>query len=210
MYKKILKIFITLFVVLCALSLWFNRTPQRHTPRDQNIVVSPANGKVIAIIKEKDKILSFFKKGIQNNVEIPSIPAPYTAIVIEMNITNIHAQRAPIDGTIVYQKHIPGRYKNAVFSKNKEYLAQENEKTIQFFKNEKTTIGVIQVAGILARRIQSFKHTNDTVHKGEIFGRIVLGSQVVVVVPDNIDIQTHIGDALIDGESVIGKLKNTD
>ncbi len=205
-YKKIVKILALLVVFLSLTSLWFNRTPTRHIPQDQNAIVSPANGKVIAIINEQDTILSFFKKGIQNKVEISSIPTPYKAIVIEMNITNIHAQRAPIDGTITYQEHISGKYKNAVFSKNKEYLARENEKTIQFFKNEKTTVGVIQVAGILARRIQSFKHINDTVHKGEIFGRILLGSQVVVVVPHDVEIQTHVGDILIDGESVIATL----
>ncbi len=210
MFSKKRTLFYSLLGIISILVLffaWFNRVPQRTIPQGENIVVSPANGKVIAIQEEQDQILRFFKKGKENLVSLPLINPLYKAIVIEMNVSNVHAQRMPIGGKIISKRYIPGRFQNAVFSKNKEKLAEENEKMVHIIKNDDTTVGVIQVAGILARRIQSFVNEGDVLQKGDIFGRILLGSQVVLVLPDDAQLNVKVGDVLIDGESIVATLK---
>ena len=204
--RKILFSIAAAFLLLTLFFAWFNRTPERTIPQGEDIVVSPANGKVIAIQEEQDQILRFFKKGRENVVSLPLINPPYKAIVIEMNISNVHVQRMPIGGKIVSKRYIPGRFQNAVFSKNKEKLAEENEKMIHIIKNDDTTVGVIQVAGILARRIRSFVNEGDVLQKGDIFGRILLGSQVVLILPNDTHLNVKVGDILIDGESVVATL----
>lgn len=204
------KITYTILFIITILTLffaWFNRVPQRDIPSGEKVVVSPANGKVIAIQEEQDQILRFFKKGRENIVSLPLIKPPYKAIIIEMNISNVHAQRMPIGGKIIAKHYIPGRFQNAVFSKNKERLAEENEKMIHIIQNDTTTVGVIQVAGILARRIQSFVDVGDILQKGDVFGRILLGSQVVLILPNNAQLNVNVGDTLIDGETVVATLK---
>ncbi len=200
--KKRFFIFILFFSLLFLGVQWFNRVPQRNIPKEENTIVSPADGKVIAIIQSNDHILNFFKNGIKNTIDFDS-KKDRTAIVIEMNIWNIHAQRAPIDGIITEKKYIPGKFHNAIFSKRKEYLAEENEKMIHTIHG-KIDLSVIQVAGILARRIQSFKKQGDEVKKGDVIGRILLGSQVVLVLPtEKVKIFTKIGERVKDGESIL-------
>ena len=208
MTKKQKAIYTILFLITISslFFAWFNRIPQRHIPQATNAIVSPANGKVIAIQEEQDQILRFFKNGRENVVSLPLINPPYKAIVIEMNVSNVHVQRMPIGGTIISKRYIPGRFQNAVFSRNKERLAEENEKMIHVIKNDNTTVGVIQVAGILARRIQSFVNEGDVLQKGDIFGRILLGSQVVLILPNNAKLNVKVGDVLTDGESVVATL----
>jgi phosphatidylserine decarboxylase len=188
---------------------WFNRSPDRNTPNNKKSITSPASGKIIDIIENNKKILSFMKDGVVNNVEIPQImEKPYKAIIIEMNLKDIHVQRSPIAGELIYQKHISGKFKNAVLSKYNRTLAEENEKTISFFMNEENVVvGVIQVAGLLARRIQSFNPVGTYFEKGEKFGRIIFGSQVVLILPFNTKIEKKIKDTLIDGESILATIK---
>jgi len=208
-YKKILTFLGATILFIALFVLWFNRVPERTIPKDPHLIVSPANGKVIAILHEEDAILDFVKKGIENEMYIPKIQPPYQAVVIEMNIWNVHAQRSPLTGVVEDKRFVPGKFANAVFSNEKEYLARENEKMIHIIGNESIRVGVIQVAGILARRIQSFVEPGDSLKKGEVFGRILLGSQVVVILPEEIPLKTKVGDIVIDGESVIAEIPAT-
>ncbi len=203
--EKIILLFTLLVIFFTLFVKWFNRTPRRKIVQDQKAIVSPANGKILEIIENSDVVLSFVKEGVLNHVKIPPImEKPYTAIIIEMNLGHVHAQRSPIEGKLIYREHIPGKFKNAVRSKNNRTLAQENEKTISFFSSKsRFTVGVIQVAGVLARRIQSFGEVGKYYQKGDIFGRILLGSQVILILPQNAHIQSQKGDQVIDGETVI-------
>jgi phosphatidylserine decarboxylase len=204
LYKKILVVILFLSLFLFAFVSFFNRTPARNIPMNPNAIVSPAHGNIIHIEKSSDPKLHFFKRDIENTLELYDFPTPYQVIVIQMDPSHVHAQRSPIHGTLAYEEHIPGKFKNALFSSDKHLLAHENEKHFSLFKNEDIQIGVVQVAGIMARRIQHFIPANTQIRKGDIFGRILLGSQVVVVIPDSVEIIVNISDTVIDGESILG------
>ncbi|MBP6925614.1 MAG: phosphatidylserine decarboxylase [Candidatus Pacebacteria bacterium] len=208
MPNKLKHIFITIvsLVGLCALAiLVFNRTPQRIIP-DGNVIIAPANGEVIYIQTADSEDISFFKKDVENQLTLHNMQAPYTIVVIEMNVKNIHAQRMPISGTISYQEYISGQHKNALRA-GAETLSRENEKNVIIIQNEDLSVGVIQVAGIMARRIRSFVDIGDTLEKGDIYGKITLGSQVVLVLPSDVTLLSQVGDVFIDGETVVAEYK---
>jgi phosphatidylserine decarboxylase len=202
-YKKLLSALTIIFVGAFSFVLYFNRAPERITP-EGNVVVSPASGDVIHIEEVNTNNISFFKKDLENTLTVQGIEPPYTIVVIEMDPADVHVQRAPISGQVVYQKHTDGYHKNALWSENVHKLANENEKNIVVLENEEISVGVIQVAGIMARRIVSYVSPTNKLEKGDIYGRIKLGSQVVIIVPADIPLNISTGDALIDGESIIG------
>jgi phosphatidylserine decarboxylase len=84
-------------------------------------------------------------------------------------------------------------------------IVNTNEKTVTVFKNETDTIGVIQVAGKAARRIRNYAGINEVLNKGQIYGRILLGSQVVVLIPENRTIDVTVGQRIVDGETILAK-----
>ena len=199
------KIYVGLFAVCTFLILfyiYFNRVPDRVIPQG-NVVVAPANGKIIGIEEVDQNMISFFKNDIENKLTVNKIDPPYKIIVIEMNLKNVHVQRAPISGEIIDQEYFEGKHKNALSSDNLEQLANVNEKNLIVIKNDSLSVGVVQVAGIAARRIQSFVKINDRLDKGDIYGRILLGSQVVLIIPGSVSLNVKVGDVLIDGESII-------
>lgn len=181
---------------------FFNRVPERIIPKG-NVIVSPANGDVIHIEEVFDNELSFFKKDIENSLIIQGMHPPYTVVVIEMDLGNVHVQRAPIVGKVTYQEHFEGSHKNALTSENIEQLSRVNEKNFVVIKNEKISTGIIQVAGLAARRIQSFVDVGNNLEQGSVYGRILLGSQVVLIIPASAQLLTKVGDVLIDGETII-------
>lgn len=203
-YKILITVVVIIFTITIACVMYFNRVPDRSIPKG-DFIVSPAHGRVIHIEHVESEMVHFFKKDIENILDIQEMKPPYYIVVIEMNLKNIHAQRAPIDGEIIHQEHFSGAHKNAISSLNVEKLANINEKNFLVFKNSEVTVGVAQVAGIAARRIQSFVDIGDVIHRGDVYGRILLGSQVVVILPANVILDIHIGETLIDGESIIAQ-----
>ncbi|PIR66670.1 MAG: phosphatidylserine decarboxylase family protein [Parcubacteria group bacterium CG10_big_fil_rev_8_21_14_0_10_36_14] len=207
-YKHITyRILFTFGVLTCFIFFgwqWFHRIPDRDIPAN-SVVVSPANGRIIYVEKVDNETIHFFKNEVEQIVDTGMKQSPYVIIVIEMNIHNVHIQRAPITGIIVLQDHMQGVFKNAIFSDDKVHLANTNEKTLTVFENENGgRVGVVQVAGILARRIESWKVKGDKVAKGEPYGIIKLGSQVVLILPSYIEPLVEIGQVVVDGETVIG------
>jgi len=202
MYKRILYAFLIFLVLLFSFVTYFNRSPNRDIPKG-NVIVSPATGDVIRIEKADANTISFLKKGIGNSLTVNGMEPPYNIIVIEMDPTDVHVQRSPIQGEVIYQEHFAGRHQNALWSPDVTELANENEKNIIVMQNQDISVGVIQVAGIMARRIVSFVSPTDNLEKGEIYGKIKLGSQVVVILPESLTLKVSLGDALVDGESVL-------
>ncbi len=196
--------FLILVFALALFFIYFNRTPNRVIPRS-SVVVSPANGKVIAIGKAETEKIIFFKEGIQNELEACGVTLPAHVVVISMNLQNVHVQRAPVDGVVTYIEHYQGKFKNALIGKHRTELVNGNEKNLIVIGNANETIAVIQVAGFLARRIKSYVKIDDEVKQGDKIGFIALGSQVVLVIPETRELEVKIGDVLIDGETVIAK-----
>ncbi len=207
--KKFLKYFIVpviaLVIIFAILMAIFNRTPNRDIPTDMTAIISPAHGTVIGVEPITDDVLAFIKKGTVNEISVPDTLIGGTAIIIEMRPKHIHAQRAPVGGVVTYVEHIPGRHANAVFNDNLIELAAENEKTITIIKSDSgKTFGVVQVAGMVARRIVNDMEPGDTVARGDIIGRIKFGSQVLLLLPPDVEPTTSIDEVIIDGESVLG------
>ncbi len=181
----------------------FDRVPDRTTP-EGDIIVSPAMGKIIEIKDIDESHLSFFKEGVANDLEIEKVTLPAHVIIIEMNLSDVHVQRSPIAGTVHYQNYFPGKYESAI-GRDKFDLVNLNEKMLTVIGNDRETVGVIQVAGKVARRIETYVGPNDEMKAGDVYGRIRLGSQVVLVIPRTRKLQINVGDKVIDGETVIAK-----
>jgi phosphatidylserine decarboxylase len=202
--KYIMTILFTTILALTLFVLYFGRTPLRLTPSDANIV-SPANGKIIALDEISTEHVTFFKEGIQNELEARGVTLPAHVIVIQMNLKNVHVQRSPITGKVLSIEHIDGKFKNALFGKNRDQLVNLNEKNLTVISNDQETVGVIQVAGIVARRIKSYVSQDESVIQGQKIGFIALGSQVVLVIPQARTLQVKVGDIVVDGETIIAQ-----
>ena len=173
-------------------------------PPNANII-SPANGKIIAIDRVDTEHVTFFKEGIQNELEVHGVTLPAHVVVIQMNLRNVHVQRSPIDGEIISTEHFDGKFKNAIYGKDRAQLVNANEKNLIIIANSQETVGVIQVAGILARRIKSYVSIGDEVNQGDKIGFIALGSQVVLVIPETRILLVKVGNKVTDGETIIAQ-----
>jgi phosphatidylserine decarboxylase len=209
--KWLQRLFYTL-AILCLLCvafyrIWFLRQPERTIPTEANVLVSPANGVVVAVKKWNTE--SFIETKGHNgaiNVWTKDVDTAGTVISIQMDPLNVHYQRAPFDGKLIAEKYTKGDFNNAIVMSNEYGIRFENEHNELLFE---TTTGnkykVIQIAGFLARRIEDYLQPNQTVKRGQVIGLIKLGSQVTVLLPHNIQPLVKTGDVTIDGETVIGK-----
>ena len=178
------------------LSLWcvyFFRDPERFTPIESNLVISPADGKVLNISDSNSPdILGDTKK------------LKYKKISIFMNIFNVHVNRIPLSGKIIWLKYVPGTFFNASLDK----ASEKNERMIikiDIGKNK--YIYVVQIAGLIARRIKCDLNENQKVTTGERFGIIRFGSRVDLYLPPEIKINVIEGQTTIGGETIIADLK---
>jgi phosphatidylserine decarboxylase len=195
-------ILIIFIVLLIAFIAYFGRSPARTIPKD-TAIISPANGKIIAITTTDTECITFVKEGVTNNLDAWGITLPARIIVIEMNLRNVHVQRAPITGEVICVQHFKGKFKNALYGKGRDQLVNANEKNLIVIQNADESVAVIQVAGTLARRIKSNVHVGSEIEQGDKIGFIALGSQVVLVIPESRELKVKVGDRLTDGESVI-------
>jgi len=198
MKKALNKVYIGLHGIVMFV---IGKAPKRIIPTG-NGIVSPAHGKVIEIRTVQNSDIIFEKKGIQNHVVIPELIFPAQIIIIEMTPLDVHIQRAPITGTILHMDHYRGGHKNAM-GKSMLEIVEENEKVIALFSNKKEKVAVIQVAGLAARRIRNILEVGDEIQKGDIYGQIRFGSQVVVIVPYVRKISVKVGDKVVDGETIL-------
>ncbi|MCS7053679.1 MAG: phosphatidylserine decarboxylase family protein [Ignavibacterium sp.] len=179
---------ISFSILLMIFTLNFFRDPDRNTPELENIVVSPADGKVLFV---KEIIDNRF---INGNAKI---------VAIFMSPLNVHVNRIPISGKIKYLKYHPG-----------QFIAAFEEKASE--KNERNEIGIeskfgkvlfIQIAGFVARRIVSDLKIGDEVKIGERFGMIRFGSRVDVIVPSNWTPKVKENDIVRAGETILFEIK---
>jgi phosphatidylserine decarboxylase len=175
-------IFVSLFFL--GLSINFFRDPDRETPKLKNVVVSPADGKVILI------------KKLSNN---KYVPGNAKQISIFMSPLNVHVNRIPVTGNVEYIKYFKGKFFQAFTDK----AAEENERTEFGISSEFGKIFFTQVAGAIARRIiYEIKEKEDVV-MGERFGMIKFGSRVDVIVSEDWHEKVKKGDKVTAGETIL-------
>lgn len=172
---------VTLFI------LQFFRDPLRNKPSKKNVILSAADGKVIAIEKMTN---------------------PYTnkssvKVSVFMNVFNVHSNKCPVDGKILEKYYYPGKFLNAALSK----ASLENERcAITIQTKEKKIITCVQIAGLIARRILCYKDKGDEVKAGERYGFIKFGSRVDLYLPTNASIKVNLGQTVKNTETIIAEI----
>ena len=211
MYFKILGA-VLLGLILIAILFYFIhflRLPEREIPEDEAVFVSPADGKIIAIIenptedailyKNNRKVLDQFTEGLGSGA---------TMVSIMMTPMNVHYQRAPSDAILLEQVYVAGRNKNAIKNSKSLSATLQNEYNSMLFEREDgVRYRIIQIAGVVARRIVSYVDVGDEVNQGDVIGLIKLGSQVTIIFDGNVEVVAKVGDVVIDGETILAKMK---
>jgi len=178
---------IILLLAVFLFTLNFFRDPDRTTPGGENVVISPADGKVV-LIKEVREDEYMKTDAIQ--------------VSIFMSPLNVHVNRFPISGKVGYFKHIPGEYLVAYEEKS----STRNERTHIGVENAKTKVFFKQIAGFVARRIVAPIAVGDNAVAGERFGMIKFGSRVDLFVPKHATIRVKLGDITAAGETIVAEL----
>ncbi|MBS3097638.1 phosphatidylserine decarboxylase [Candidatus Woesearchaeota archaeon] len=181
----------------------------KYTLKDKKVnppfgdnIVSPATGKVLKIIKISDKKKIKIRKGLLGLVETTTkgiIKEGYL-ISIFLRLYDNHINRAPVNGKVVSVSHSNGKFRNAHSLK-----ALRNEKTEIVFDSDIGRIKMLQIAGYVARRIETFIMPGQIVEKGQSIGLIKLGSQVTIVLPASIKLKIKKGQKVKAGLTVIGE-----
>jgi phosphatidylserine decarboxylase len=179
--------FILLGVFLLVFSLNFFRDPERTIPAGENIIVSPADGKVLLI---KEVLPDRF------------IDEPSWQISVFMSPLNVHVNRIPINGKVAYLKYVEGEYLVAYHDKADE----RNERSEIGIESRHGKVFFTQVAGYIARRIVYDLKEGDNVKMGDRFGMIKFGSRVDVIVPKKWNIKVKEGDIVTAGETILYEL----
>jgi phosphatidylserine decarboxylase len=182
-----LQIIILLTVFLFIFNLFFFRDPERNVTAGNDVIISPADGKIIDI-----RVVN----------ENKYIHARVNMISIFMSIFNVHVNRIPVNGSIEYLEHQDGIYKAAFRDKSSEM----NEQSITGIRTTQTKILVKQIAGFIARRIVNNLKVGDKVKSGERFGMIKYGSRLDVFIPLSSEINVHLNEKVKAGETILAKL----
>ena len=178
-------------VVLTLWCAYFFRDPERVTPIRDGLVISPADGRVSAI------------EEVIPPVELDLPREPVTRISVFMNVFDVHVNRSPLDAAIRRIAYVPGLFVNADLDK----ASLDNER--QAFTLERTNgqrIGVVQIAGLVARRIVKFVNEGEHLSAGQRFGLIRFGSRVDVYLPKGAKSLACLGQRAIAGETVLADL----
>ena len=177
--------------LLTLFTLWFFRDPERNTPQDSNLIISSADGKVCLIDEAYPP------------EELSMDSQKMKRICVFMNVFNVHVNRSPIKGVakdIVYKK---GQFLNASLDK----ASDKNERSSLVINTDNgTKIIVVQIAGLIARRILGFISVNHNLEQGERFGLIRFGSRVDIYMPLDAATKCVVGDTVVAGESVLASL----
>jgi phosphatidylserine decarboxylase len=185
------------YVSLAALAYvaYFFRDPARVVPLREGLVVSPADGKVSLI----EKVRPPAELQIGNDERL--------RVSIFLSVFDVHINRAPIAGRIAKSIYVPGLFVNAALDK----ASEDNERrSLVIATPASGDIAVVQIAGLIARRIVTFVKEGDTVGVGERFGLIRFGSRVDIYLPPGHGCLVAVGQRAVGGETVIADLKSSE
>lgn len=177
------------FFVLTLFICWFFRDPDRVIPGDEKSLISPADGKVIVVEKLSGS---------------EYLTGHCIKISIFMNIFNVHVNRVPFDGVIQKIRYSPGKFINASFDK----ASVHNERNALVVKtDDEKEYAVVQVAGLIARRIVNCVKEKEKINKGDRYGMIRFGSRLDLYLPHDFDVAVQVGEKTKAGTTIIGYMK---
>jgi phosphatidylserine decarboxylase len=178
-------------VILTAWCAYFFRDPERVTPLRDGLVISPADGRVSAV------------ESVVPPPELDLDRDLVTRISIFMNVFDVHINRSPVDARIARMAYIPGLFVNADLDK----ASEDNERqALTLELSNGARLGVVQIAGLVARRIVKFVEEGDRLVAGQRFGLIRFGSRVDVYLPKSVNSFVSVGQRTIAGETVLADL----
>ena len=178
-----------------GLTIWcyyFFRDPERVTPDRPDLIVSPADGIVPPI------------EPAVPPAELGMPDVPLTRVSVFMSVFNCHINRAPVAGKVQAVAYRPGKFFNASLDK----ASADNERNSLCIRmDDGRDLAVVQIAGLVARRIVCFVKSGDGLETGERFGLIRFGSRLDVYLPEGVDPMVRIGQTMVAGETVLAELK---
>jgi len=180
--------------VLTAWCAYFFRDPQRVTPVREGLIVSPADGRVSRVAN------------VVPPAELGLGDRPLPRVSVFMSVFDCHVNRSPMAGKIERIVYKAGKFLNADLDK----ASEDNERNSLVIASGTVRIGVVQIAGLVARRIVSFSREGDVLAAGDRFGLIRFGSRLDVYLPEGTKPLVAEGQTSLAGETVIADLKNAD
>jgi phosphatidylserine decarboxylase len=176
-----------IFLILILYTFFFFRDPDREIPADPNAIVAAADG-IVADITEVE--------------EIDLLKTKTRRVGIFLSIFDVHTNRAPVAGKIIYRQHREG----VCFDARSPQCSEKNEALTWGFENPRGTFVVRQLTGAIARRIVAWAQVGDELHKGERFGMIRFGSRTEVYLPLAADVLVEVGEHVAGGSTIIARL----
>ena len=177
------------FVLLLLCTIAFFRDPDRAAPTDPNVIVAAADGTVMDIVElEENEVLKNESRRVG----------------IFLSVFDVHTNRAPIDGRVVYRQHRPGLCLDA----RRPDCSEKNESMTWAFENARVTVVVRQITGAIARRIVAWANVGDELKTGERFGMIRFGSRTELYFPLSATVLVKVGDHVAGGSTPIARLPN--
>lgn len=182
-------IFYPLLIILCGLILYFFRDPERISPDDDSLVLSPADGRVVLI---------------QETEEYEYMGGPATQISIFLSPLDVHVNRVPVSGNLEYVKYYPGKYLMAW----EDHASEMNERA-HFGVRHTSGIKILfkQITGFMARRIIYHLKEGERIEAGQRFGIMKFGSRMDVLLPENCKVKVKKGDRTVAGESILAQIE---
>jgi phosphatidylserine decarboxylase len=174
--------------IIALFVLQFFRDPPREVPGDAKTVVSPADGRIVAVEKAHD----------------PYVDRETIKVSVFMNVFNVHSNRAPVDGQVKQIFYNAGSFVNAALDK----ASTENERNALWIRADTgVDVTCVQVAGLIARRILCYAKAGDKLQRGQRYGFIRFGSRVDVYLPPNARIKVALGDKVFAASTVLASLE---
>lgn len=182
-------------LILTAWCVYFFRDPVRVVPDRAGLVISPADGVVCQVGRAAPP------EGLEMGSD------PMTKVSIFMNVFDVHVNRAPATASVEKMKYTPGKFVNASFDK----ASEENERLAFRLKMvDGAEIAMVQIAGLVARRIVAFVGEGAHLHVGDRYGLIRFGSRVDMYLPADTAPQVALGQRVLAGETVLADLTSTE
>jgi phosphatidylserine decarboxylase len=175
------------FWIIALFVLQFFRDPPRIVPQKANAVLSPADGRIVAV----------------ENTQDPYLKRDAIKVSVFMNVFNVHSNRSPVDGRVYDEWYFPGKFINASLPK----ASLENERNALWIKTDNDLdITCVQIAGLIAKRIVCHTKIGEHLVRGQRFGFIRFGSRVDVYLPLNTEVKVNIGDKVYATLTILAEL----